>query len=177
MKKLLGMFVLCLLAVPAMAFYEDGEKILLELFDGSHELTCKESSGRFQECTSAGDMIRLLIHTTTEENKDNPEQEVYYHEEIDLIMRYFGEDQKLNIQNTRECKVGNAPFVLYAKTKWADEPRKGMIIEFLSKTVPGKGAMRLQRYHNPEPDEDMNTMKLFKEEDLDNFCEMKFPEE
>lgn len=177
MKKLLLMSVVCLLAIPAMAFYEEGQKVTLTLWDGSDEFTTQEvevtcgavvkNDGHFpyQNCDSADGLTRVFI-----EEKGNFRDYSAYKTEANLL-KYDKEafEQELDtkpISMTRDCNNGNAiDFVHIAKgqVKKDTDVNPGFVRETLDRIIDGKGRISIVRYYNPEdpniPDNEKEYLK------------------
>ena len=176
MKKLLGMFVVLFLTAPAMAWYEVGEEIFLELSDGEHPLKCEEVLPKEggQCCKSEDDLINLcyigeLTHTFVVVNGKKVPVHIFQ-----------SEDMKAQVDETIECQNGRS--IWFVKSKYEEKFNGGKVIEYLRTTRLGKGSIEMFRSYDPkdeknaELNEKKEEMALFIQEDVNRFCEAQWPE-
>ena len=191
MKKLLGMFAICLLAVPAMALYPEGYKIVLPEtpFHEEEELECEavgtdeESGYHNQRCWSEDGNGMLFLADI----EDAPALGV---QEITLADRNYKEG-RAPLSVTRGCRGSNT-FVHFTKGSLTPENGEDLVRESMDKMIEGKGLISLSRWCDPEDSRCANmddfvlwdVRRLTRAEreqgtktDFDRLCEMEFPEE
>ncbi len=188
MKKLLGIFVVGLLAVPAMAFYPEGEEITFPQTPFYEEVTVTcgavetvpGAKGPVQKCKSEDEMTQLLVSAY---------QERLYKDELDRIEK----DKTLaahpiKVDISRNCPGGTdeefARMVKY-KTKADAAEHPGFVIEKIEKYVEGKGYIGLMRWYDPAEmeggDDDfvLFDVRRFPKDaptDFKLMCDMEFPD-
>ena len=191
MKKLLGMFAICLLAVPAMALYPEGYKIVLPEtpFHEEEELECEavgtdeEYGYHFQYCWAKDRLTGLYLF-------DDPEVSALEMQEAMLADRNYKEG-RASLSVTRGCRGSNT-FVHFSKETVSKSGKKDLVQEVMAKMIEGKGWMALSRWCDPEDSRCANmddfvlwdVRRLTRAEreqgtktDFDRLCEMEFPGE
>ena len=172
MKKLLATFVVCLLAVPAMAFYPDGySPTWPSVTDGEgyryHDdiaLQCgAPNEAGIQICRSQDDSAYLAVAENGELSIQEWEKinQDLNGEDIDKLLPHKKKDRgsakkknapKVHLNGTTICEFesSNREPVLLTKIEYFGE--KARVEERMMKIVPGKGIMVMGRSYDSNPE-------------------------
>ena len=203
MKKLLFALLACLLVMPAMAFYEEGQKITVHVLDEywpnypepstrAIELTCGapqvEDEYSTQYCENKEEKVILYIDNDAAKYRDaaleGGAKEEMKENRVDRNAR-----PQQYVLIGRSCNNGNRMAIV--KFQLASGNYSKHFTESFRKIVKGKGYMNLSRYYDPEDAKTdyshfrPNAIELFdvrrtEDSDLGRFCkeegDFKYPD-
>ncbi len=179
MKKLLGVLLVSLMAVPSMAFYETGQVIELNVFDRfaqpaadgtlqtkKVQLTCgapqQGEEYSTQICENTEEQIRLSIddHSSIAQNPKGKTMQksmrttVYAMEWANTEGRKEKGDfvgDEIKVHRSRDCKVKSRNYVYEYFIKYeGTEENPGFLTESLNRSFEGQGTISLSRWYDPQ---------------------------